>query len=270
MTGVQTCALPIYWAAHTNSEATGYISLVPGRYYDLSVEYYEGTGDALVKLFWTEPGGPRQIVPQSQLYPADSGLRAAYFAGTNLANMVLTRFDETVNFSWGDSSPDPALLPGSFSARWVGKLRANQGGTYAFHTLSDDGVRLRVNGQLIINNWTVHPLTENSGNLILTAGQSYDLSLEYFNSGGTATIVLMWTPPGEAKQIIPGTRLTPHQNNTPPMFAALPNFVAVRSNLLAFTASASDAEAPPQLLTDRKSTRLNSSHGKLSRMPSSA
>jgi hypothetical protein len=59
----------------------------------------------------------------------------------------------------------------------------------------------------------------------------------------------MWTPPGETKQVIPQNNLTPHQNNNPPILTALPNMTVTRSNLLGFTASAADADAPPQLLS---------------------
>src|SRR6185436_12588640 len=120
---------------------------------------------------WTQPGGAREIIPQSQLYSANTGLRGNYYSGTNLVNLVFSRIDQTVNFSWTNSSPDPAVLPGNFSVRWSGKVRAKQGGTYTFSTLSDDGVRLYVSGQNLINNWTVHPATLNSSNITLTAGQ---------------------------------------------------------------------------------------------------
>jgi hypothetical protein len=58
----------------------------------------------------------------------------------------------------------------SFSVRWSGKVRATQTGIHEFYTISDDGVRLWVNGQLLINNWTNHPPTTDSGSIYLTQG----------------------------------------------------------------------------------------------------
>ncbi len=93
-------------------------------------------------------------------------------------------------------------------------MKAPSSGSYSFHTLSDDGVRLWVNKQLIINNWTDHPSTENSGSITLTAGKKYDITLEFYENGGAAVIKLFWTPPGSAKQIIPQMRLYPRNIHT--------------------------------------------------------
>ena len=48
-------------------------------------------------------------------------------------------------------------------------------------------MRLWVNGQLIVNNWTDHAPTENSGTIALTAGQRYDIRMEFYENGGGAT-----------------------------------------------------------------------------------
>jgi hyaluronate lyase len=238
-----------HWTAHSATEDTGAISLVPGQYYDIALEYFDYVGTAVAQLYWTQPGGTKEIIPQTQLYPAASGLRGAYFSGTNFARSVFTRIDGAVNFSWGDSSPDPALLPGSFSVRWTGKVWANQSGPHAFYTRSDDGVRLWVNNQIVISNWTVHTATENSGTINLVAGQYYDLTLEYFDNANAATAVLMWAPPGESKQVIPEGNLTPNQNNEPPALATIPNLLVTPGHSLTFSVTAADADTPAQLLT---------------------
>jgi hypothetical protein len=225
---------------------------VPGQYYDITMEYFENTANAVAQLYWTQPGGTKEIIPQTQLYPAHTGLRAAYHASTNFTRLMFTRIDDAINFSWGASSPDPALLPGVFCVRWTGKVRADATGLYTFHTLTDDGVRLWVNGQPIINDWNVHAAIENSGMISLTNGQYYDLAMEYFvlkgYYTGNATAVLMWTPPGGSKQVVPATNLTPQQNNNPPALGSIPNMTTSRGSLLAFTASAADADVPAQSL----------------------
>lgn len=238
------------WSDHPVTEHTGVIALEPGRYYPLMMEYREKTSNATAQLWWTEPGGVKEVVPQSQLYPSGSGLRGAYCAGTNLTAIAFTRIDPTVNFAWSNSTPDPSMLTSNYSIRWSGRVRTKQAGNYTFSTLSDDGVKLTVQGQVLINNWTVHPPTLNSATLPnLSAGQLYTVSLEYFNHAGDGTVVLMWTPPGESAQVIPSSNLTASTSlNNPPALTPLPNPAAIPGGLLTFTATATDPDAPPQKL----------------------
>ena len=98
-------------------------------------------------------------------------------------------------------------------------------GSYTFYTTSDDGVRLWVDNQLLINNWTDHGATENSGGITLTAGKKYDIKLEYYENGGAASIKLLWAPPGQAKQIIPQERLYPRNIHTLHLDALYPQIV---------------------------------------------
>ena len=72
-----------------------------------------------------------------------------------------------------------------------------------FFTTSDDGVRLFVNNVQVINNWTDHSATENSGTLALTAGQLYDVRMEFYENGGQAVARLSWSAPGVAREAIP-------------------------------------------------------------------
>ena len=138
-----------------------------------------------------------------------TGLMGAYFTNTTVAGTPLTRTDGTVNFAWGNGSPASSIPVDGFSVRWTGQVQAQFSETYTFTTLSDDGVRLWVNGQQLINNWTDHGPTENSGSITLVAGEKYDLTMEYFENGGGAVATLSWASPSTAKQIIPSTQLFP-------------------------------------------------------------
>jgi hyaluronate lyase len=237
------------WSLSSAGEASGTVTLAEGEYYDLLLEYQEIDGPASVSLAWTQPGVARQAVPQAQLYPADEGLRASYHAGTSLSSLVFTRMDDQVDFQWGDGSPDPILLPGSFSVRWTGRVRARQAGTYAFHTVSDDGVRLYVNNQLLIDDWNTRPLAERTATIALAAGQTYNLTLDYLNQPGGAAVTLAWTPPGEGREVIPRASLTPHQNNRAPVLDPIPGFTAAVGSLCQFTARARDLDVPAHALS---------------------
>src|SRR3954467_4705838 len=139
-----------------------------------------------------------------------TGLRADYFNNQTLtAPVAVSRTDATVNFNWGTGSPATAIAGDHFSARWTGQVEALFSQTYTFFTTSDDGVRLWVNGQRIIDNWTDHGPTENSGTIALTAGQRYDVRLEFYENGGGATITLSWSSASRPKQIVPQAQLYP-------------------------------------------------------------
>ena len=154
-----------------------------------------------------------------------TGLFGEYFDNKNLSSRKLSRTDTTVNFEWGSGSPDVLIGADTFSVRWSGWVHAPITGGYTFYTTSDDGVRLWVNNQLLINNWTDHGATENSGSITLTAGKKYDIKLEYYENGGAATIKLSWAPPGQAKQIIPQQRLYPRNVHTLHLDALYPQIV---------------------------------------------
>ncbi|HEX2877141.1 MAG TPA: PA14 domain-containing protein [Polyangiaceae bacterium] len=138
---------------------------------------------------------------------AGTGLNGDYFSDTTLITKVLTRNDATVDFQWGTAAPAPGVAADRFSVRWTGKVSPRYSGSTTFFTSSDDGVRLWVNGQQLINNWTNHAPTENSGSLSLTAGQKYDIKLEYYEQTGGATARLFWSSSCEPKAAIPSSQL---------------------------------------------------------------
>jgi glucose/arabinose dehydrogenase len=136
-----------------------------------------------------------------------NGLTATYFDNIDFTGATVTRIDPTVNFDFGSGSPAAGIGPDTFSARWTGQVRAQFTEEYTFHTISDDGVRLFVNGQQIINNFTDHSPTENTGTIALTAGQNVDIRMEFFENGGGAVAKLLWSSPSTPRSVIPRSQL---------------------------------------------------------------
>jgi|GEM_PF-1254100 len=151
-----------------------------------------------------------------------TGLQGEYFDNADLTNLKLTRTDAQVNFNWGANSPAPGVSAGSYSVRWTGQLQPKYSETYTIGTQSVDGVRLWVNGQQLINNWTNHASTRNSGAISLNAGQKYDLKLECYNNAGAATILLGWQSPSQTLELIPQSRLYLQSNSGPPTTTPVP------------------------------------------------
>jgi glucan endo-1,3-alpha-glucosidase len=144
------------------------------------------------------------IVP---MVSSGTGLTAQYFDNMDFTNSKLTRTDSIINFNWGSGSPVSAMGVDQFSVRWTGQVQAKYSETYTFYTNSDDGIRLWVNGQQIINNWTDHAPTENKGTISLVAGQKYDIKIEFYENGGGALASLSWSSISQGKQIIPKSQL---------------------------------------------------------------
>jgi hypothetical protein len=141
-----------------------------------------------------------------------NGLFGEYFNNITLSGApVLTRGDRQINQNFGGARWDASLPISGFSARWTGRMRPPVTGTYQLHTATDDGARLWIDGNLVIDNWQVQSLTTNTASLPLIGGQDYDLRMEYFNNSGSPMIArLEWTPPGGTRQLIPTARLFPH------------------------------------------------------------
>ncbi len=137
------------------------------------------------------------------------GLRGDYYNNIDLAGSPITRTDATVNLDFSTTFPPVGANRTNVSCRWTGQVLPRTSGTYTFHTNSDDGVRLWVNDQPLVNNWTNHGNTEDVGFIDLVAGQLYDIRMEWFQGGGGAIIQLSWSATGLAKQIIPASQLYP-------------------------------------------------------------
>ncbi|SHI36578.1 Por secretion system C-terminal sorting domain-containing protein [Hymenobacter daecheongensis DSM 21074] len=142
---------------------------------------------------------------------AGTGLTAVYFSNGSLAGApTLKRLDSTVDFQWGLGSPAPGLPTDNFSARWEGLLSAPTTGRYSFSILSNDGLRLWVNGKKVIDTWNGNGGGNNVGGSVnLAAGEKTTIKLEYYDEEGDARVELQWIPPGQSAQIIPSEHLYP-------------------------------------------------------------
>jgi len=197
-----------YWEPHSARARTGTIALTAGQRYDIRLDYFDLTGNAQVDLRWSSASQPLQLIPTSRLYESPAGLLGIYRDSNNGSQ---TRVDATVDFDWGLSPPVVGIAADDFHVDWTGQIRGDRTGEYRFSTISDDGVRLWIGSQLVIDNWTLHPATGDFGALWLEAGKWYDVRLEHFDRTGSARIELSWAPPSETGEdvfeIIPQSQL---------------------------------------------------------------
>src|SRR5262249_34300294 len=150
-------------------------------------------------------------IPSATPQPAGTGtgLQAQYFGDQTLSTLALTRTDSTVDFDWGEKSPDPKVPTDHFSSRWLGQVQPLTTGYYTFSVTADDGARLWVNQIPMFDHWYYEANGTYSGTTLLQAGQKYDIRLEYYEEIGGASVVLKWQGPSVAEDVIPQSQLYP-------------------------------------------------------------
>ncbi|MGC9468750.1 MAG: PA14 domain-containing protein [Anaerolineae bacterium] len=188
------------WYDHAPTTFVGDVSLNAGRH-RLRVEYYERTGLAVARLSWG-------LVPSSE-----GSWRATYHANTRLGAgcmppvpstdcRAIVADDPAIDFYWGWGAPRVEMPTDRFSVRWS-RMVTFEAGWYEFATRTDDGVRLWVDNQLIIDHWYDQPLTSHVATLFVE-GQ-VPVRMEYYENEGVAAANLKWVRLGDA----------PHQPEPP-------------------------------------------------------
>lgn len=143
------------------------------------------------------------------------GLTAEYFDTQDFTGPSETRRDAQINFNWSRSAPVEQFEADSFSARWTGTVTPEYNENYRFYTRSDDGMRVWLDGNLIINRWQDQTVTEvTSRARRLEAGRAYPLVVEYYDASGPAQAHLLWSSPSILQETVPYSALKPAEVGT--------------------------------------------------------
>ena len=126
------------------------------------------------------------------------GLLGEYFAGPEFKDLKATRVDKSIDFDWGEKAPMEGMPNKDWTARWTGFITVPKSGDYTFSACSDDGARLWVNNEQLIDNWRVQvPMTISATKpLHLEAATRYPVKFEFWQGGGGALVRLGWKMPG--------------------------------------------------------------------------
>lgn len=138
-----------------------------------------------------------------------SGLMGSYYNGQNFDSFVHQHLDPVVDFDWGTGVPHSGVGNDNFSVRWEGYVLPPVDETYTFLTTTDDGARLWVDGQLLVDEWVDQSATTHSGTIALTGGQMVEIKMEMYENGVDASAKLEWQSPSLARQVIPSANLFP-------------------------------------------------------------
>ena len=122
-------------------------------------------------------------------------IQGEYFDNEELSGKPkLVRKDNLISFNWDQNSPDSTIPREHFSVRWTGRIVPEKTADYKISTTSDDGVRLWLNGQKAIDNWTTHARTTDTTTFHVQSGVPIEFRLEYFQGTGQAECELGWAP----------------------------------------------------------------------------
>ncbi len=126
-----------------------------------------------------------------------------YYKGVTLSDLKVSGVNTpTIDFDWGSGAPYKTLAKDAFSARWFGPFYFVTSDTYRFIATYDDGLRLYVDGNLVIDDWKSGMKRTSTQDLFLTAGQ-HTIQVEYFENSGTSSVALSWEKRGVPAPVTP-------------------------------------------------------------------
>ncbi|PCH68486.1 MAG: hypothetical protein COC06_09410 [Bacteroidales bacterium] len=152
------------------------------------------------------------LTVQDLVAPSLLNLNAEYYTGINFNSLLYSEAVDEIDSDWGNGSPNAGLVGNdNFSVRYTGSFVVPETGNYIFYTNSDDGVRLAIDGSYVIDNWTDHGPTVDSGTRNLSKGE-HTIALEYYERGGGAVIKLEWASAdaGVSRQVFSKSSILNH------------------------------------------------------------
>ena len=194
----------------------GHIFLVGGQKYNIKLEYYEFNNYGNygnIKLEWSSMNTPREVVPQSVLFPSEKskessgnegGFKADFFNDMDFEDFREKMMESDNNFNWGIDYPYKSMFNNEiFSSKWTGEIQPLYSEEYTFYITYSSGAVLWVNGTMVINGWNDMWNATNTGKIYLEAGKKYDICLEYYKNMGSEEIKLEWSSPSMPRSVIP-------------------------------------------------------------------
>lgn len=153
--------------------------VIPTGTHTITMDYYENEGEAMAKLGYYLNGTV-----------LTSAYRAEYFTNVSSFEFPIgapkyVRSDTSINFNWGTGSPNWSISKDKFMARWTKKATFSTSKTYKFTTTTDDGVRLFIDGEKILDKWSTPGLYSYTVSKYLTSG-THVIMMEYYENTGNA------------------------------------------------------------------------------------
>lgn len=211
------------------------VSLTAGQVVPITVNYEHGTGSSYVKVY-VKGGVTEQVISSDWLRTgvtptlSQYGLKGRYYTDdgshtfpgndSDPNRFMLSRQDSNMSLNWGAGGPAPGLQGDNFMAKWTGYLSVPTTGSYTFGANTDDGIKIAINGNTVLNSWQDQNTILWGSSINLTANQPVPITVEYFEHAGNATMTLLGHGPGlsaanDVTAVIPAKWLTPVANALP-------------------------------------------------------
>ena len=234
------------WHDQSPTPYAANLTLAAGTY-PLRVEYYQNTGGAVAILAWAP-------VPTG-----GTGWTGKYFNNASLTGgPVFIRSDPALSFNWGTSGPGGGIAPTNFSAEWDSAQNAPVSTFYSVFTMVDDGVRVWVDGNLVVDQWHDQAPTTFAATVYLSAGL-HNWHVEYYQHFGGAQINVQIVPGVSPLRPLPLRRAVTLSSTMVAVggsLAAMPRVGGARADTAAIPFGLSTMHSSVRCTIGRDGTRL--------------
>lgn len=173
---------------------------VSGGTHTLRVEYYDSQNVAAIRFYWERIDGGGSNFPD---------WRGEYWSNRNFeGSPTVVRNDEEIDFNWGSGSPDSRIPRDNFSARWTRRVAFDEG-LYRFFARADDGIRVYLDNELIIDEWRDGEADVEYAIARQLDDDDYRIRVEYYERNGGALVEFGW------RRVNPTATPTPQPTQTP-------------------------------------------------------
>jgi beta-glucosidase len=154
--------------------------LVNNKGQGMTIDYYDvGVGNF----------GTSNFEHEDRLGNLVEGLHGEYFSNLTFSGVpIIDRIDRKINFDWWANDSAHSGLPVQFTVRWTGLIQSNSSSLHVFRARADSGIRVFLDDQLVIDDWSDHAARPDITTRFLEAGRTYRLRVEYKNSGGGGAV----------------------------------------------------------------------------------
>jgi len=205
------------WEALSGFREVGKVTLQAGKRVPFQFEFFDNYGEASARVLWKGPSFQEMPIAPTQLYPSTdkapkglrvgSGLLGCYYQNRFFYGDGVLSVDPKIDFA---PVAPPAEFPDkNYSVRWTGQLEAPYTEEYTFKISTDEGVRLWIDGRLVINELSNRTTRTFTGTVPLQRGERSDVRLESVHRAGQGNLKALWSSKSKPEAVLGGEGVFP-------------------------------------------------------------